>query len=147
MFTKYLLKEEKGKLWRKEGDFPGGPVVKTPRFQCRGHGFDPWSGKFCMSLKKKKKSMAERRKGRKEGGREEGKPCKGQHLVMGRFMKGPPGKLHSGFSHRHTPAPRGSELLPAQGPRLFACPSHPSLAALVHRLTSSQPSFTPAIAA
>ena len=25
-------------------DFPGGPVVKTPRFQCRGRGFDPWSG-------------------------------------------------------------------------------------------------------
>ena len=20
------------------GDFPGGPVVKTPRFHCRGHG-------------------------------------------------------------------------------------------------------------
>ena len=26
-------------------DFPCGPVVKTPRSQCRGHGFDPWSGK------------------------------------------------------------------------------------------------------
>ena len=25
-------------------DFPGGPVVKTPCFQCRGLGFDPWSG-------------------------------------------------------------------------------------------------------
>ena len=25
-------------------DFPGGPVVKTLRFQCRGHMFDPWSG-------------------------------------------------------------------------------------------------------
>ena len=22
-------------------DFPGGPVVKTPRFHCRGHGFSP----------------------------------------------------------------------------------------------------------
>ena len=22
-------------------DFPGGPAVKTPRFQCRGPGFDP----------------------------------------------------------------------------------------------------------
>ena len=28
------------------GDFPGGPVVKTPHFQCGGHGFDPWSGKI-----------------------------------------------------------------------------------------------------
>ena len=25
-------------------DFPGGPVVKTPRFHCRGHGFDLWLG-------------------------------------------------------------------------------------------------------
>ena len=25
-------------------DFPGGPVVKTPRFHCRGLGLDPWSG-------------------------------------------------------------------------------------------------------
>ena len=26
------------------GYFPGSPVVKTPRFHCRGHGFNPWSG-------------------------------------------------------------------------------------------------------
>ena len=25
-------------------DLPGNPVVKTPRFHCRGHRFDPWSG-------------------------------------------------------------------------------------------------------
>ena len=25
------------------GDFPGSPVVKTPCFHCRGHGFNPWS--------------------------------------------------------------------------------------------------------
>ena len=24
--------------------FPGGPVVKTLHFHCRGRGFDPWSG-------------------------------------------------------------------------------------------------------
>ena len=29
-------------LW----DFPGSPVVKTPSFHCRGHGFDPWSGEL-----------------------------------------------------------------------------------------------------
>ena len=31
---------------RKEnpGNFPGGPVVKSPRFHCSGRGFDPWSG-------------------------------------------------------------------------------------------------------
>ena len=26
-------------------DFPGGPVVKTPCSQCKGPGFDSWSGK------------------------------------------------------------------------------------------------------
>ena len=25
-------------------EFPGGPVVRTPRFRCWGPGFDPWSG-------------------------------------------------------------------------------------------------------
>ena len=29
-------------LKRDWGNFPGGPVVKTARFQCRGHDFDPW---------------------------------------------------------------------------------------------------------
>ena len=28
----------------KSWDFAGGPVVRTPRFHCRGHRFDPWSG-------------------------------------------------------------------------------------------------------
>ena len=26
------------------GEFPGGPVVRTQHFHCRGPGFDPWSG-------------------------------------------------------------------------------------------------------
>ena len=25
-------------------DFPGSPLVKTPRFHCGGHGFHPWLG-------------------------------------------------------------------------------------------------------
>ena len=25
-------------------DFPGGPVVRIPRFHCRGYRFEPWSG-------------------------------------------------------------------------------------------------------
>ena len=37
IITRVLLR---GRL----GDFPGGPVVKTPYFQCRGRKFDPWSG-------------------------------------------------------------------------------------------------------
>ena len=27
-----------------EWEFLGGPVVRTPHFHCREHGFDPWSG-------------------------------------------------------------------------------------------------------
>ena len=27
-------------IWRSQ-DFLGGPVVKTPAFQCKGYGFDP----------------------------------------------------------------------------------------------------------
>ena len=27
-----------------KGDFPGGPVVRTPRFHCRGLRFNPWMG-------------------------------------------------------------------------------------------------------
>ena len=26
----------------KEREFPGGPMVRTPHFHCRGHGFNPW---------------------------------------------------------------------------------------------------------
>ena len=26
------------------GNFPGGPVAKTPKSQCKGTSFDPWSG-------------------------------------------------------------------------------------------------------
>ena len=39
-------------------DLPGGPVVETPPFHCRGHGFCPWPGKFhklCSVAKKKKR--------------------------------------------------------------------------------------------
>ena len=25
-------------------EFPDGPVVRTPCFHCKEHGFDPWSG-------------------------------------------------------------------------------------------------------
>ena len=34
---RYIIKKSTNK------DFPGGPEVKTPCVQCRGHGFDPWS--------------------------------------------------------------------------------------------------------
>ena len=30
--------------------FPGGPVVKTLCFQCRGRGLDPWSGNYVPHL-------------------------------------------------------------------------------------------------
>ena len=37
------------KIWR---NFPGGPIVKTLHFQCRGHRFDPWSGKILCVVAK-----------------------------------------------------------------------------------------------
>ena len=41
--------EKMKKFWRYctstiPWDFPGGPVIKTLCFQCRGRRFDPWSG-------------------------------------------------------------------------------------------------------
>ena len=32
------------------GDFPGGPVVKTPCLQCKGHRFDPWLGNLKVTF-------------------------------------------------------------------------------------------------
>ena len=48
-----ILKDHSGfcekKSEQKSGrGFPSGPVVKIPRVHCRGPGFDPWSGKFCI---------------------------------------------------------------------------------------------------
>ena len=37
-------------------DLPGDSVVKTLCFHCSGHGFYPWSGKFCMPHSAAKKN-------------------------------------------------------------------------------------------
>ena len=49
-----------GVLIRRRRDFPGGPVVKNPCFQCKGYGFDPWPGNYdptcsmvCQNTKKR----------------------------------------------------------------------------------------------
>ena len=39
-----LKKKKKGNIL----GFPGGPVVTTPSFQSRRHGFNPWLGRFHM---------------------------------------------------------------------------------------------------
>ena len=44
VFKKVTLKKKKKKKKVMLRDFPGGPVAKTLRSQCRGPGFDPWSG-------------------------------------------------------------------------------------------------------
>ena len=39
-------------------ELPGGPVVKTPCFHCRGHRFNPWSGNYdpaCPKARPKKR--------------------------------------------------------------------------------------------
>ena len=50
--------------WYNTCDFPGGPVDKTPCFQCRGCGFDIWLGSKiphavwnCQKKKEKQKMM------------------------------------------------------------------------------------------
>ena len=42
---KHEMPTEKN-LWSRRNlkEFPGGPVVRTPHFQCRENGFDPRSG-------------------------------------------------------------------------------------------------------
>ena len=61
-------------------DFPGSPVVKTLRFHCRGHGFDPWS------VQERKKGRKEgRKKGRKERRKKERK--KTPMLFTSRLLK------------------------------------------------------------
>ena len=42
----YIRLVLRGAVWirRRDEEFPGGPVVRTLRFHCRGPGFDPWSG-------------------------------------------------------------------------------------------------------
>ena len=62
LFPGHVGTEKKRIMIRSSKDFPGGPVVKTPRFQCRGRGFDPWSGELrshvpCGVAKKKKKKF------------------------------------------------------------------------------------------
>ena len=56
----YQLKRKGG------GDFPGGPVVRTLPFHCRGRRFDPGSGNedpTCLTVWPKKKKKKKREKG------------------------------------------------------------------------------------
>ena len=66
--------------------FPGSPVVKTLCFQCRGHGFNPWSGNWdplcCTVRPKNKKELVV--SGRSWRGRQEGETLK---------MQGSPGLI------------------------------------------------------
>ena len=41
---KFLLSFLGSPIKIRKGNFVGDSVVKTPSFQCRGHGFNPWSG-------------------------------------------------------------------------------------------------------
>ena len=63
-FTPISMDITKNTKINKCWDFPGGPVVKTPCFHCRGHGFDPWLGKIPMphGVTGKKKKKEERKK-------------------------------------------------------------------------------------
>ena len=43
-----MIEEKEIKDGEEMRDFPGGPVVKTAHFRCRGREFHLWLGKFCM---------------------------------------------------------------------------------------------------
>ena len=43
-YTSIKTLKNKNVFKKKCRDFPGGPVVGTPCFHCRGRGFKPWSG-------------------------------------------------------------------------------------------------------
>ena len=54
-----------------DGDHPGGPVVKTPCFHCRGHRFSSWEGNFTSHMllavvKKKTKKVEDENNGAKK---------------------------------------------------------------------------------
>ena len=61
-----IVKKDVKKTWfniSDPWDIPRGPVVKTPPFHCRGHGFDPWPGNqdpTCHTAWQKKKKERER---------------------------------------------------------------------------------------
>ena len=94
----------------KHWDFPGGPVGKTPRSQCRGSGFNPWSGnqiphaqvRVCMLQLKILHAATKTRHSRREGGREGGKPL---------FKKKPKTKKHLSIMNK-AKGPRGSQSWP-----------------------------------
>ena len=61
---------------KKQEEFPGGPLVRTPYFHCRRHKFDLWSGNLDplspaerpkKKKKKKKKKELMKEKSIKEG--------------------------------------------------------------------------------
>ena len=54
MFLIVLMKVNAILKWN-IGNFPGGPVVKTPCFQWRGCGFDPWSGNHDLAMQRGQK--------------------------------------------------------------------------------------------
>ena len=68
-------------------------MVKTLHFQCKGCGFNPWSGKFHMmhgtAKKKKKRERVQEDKGLRTLVTQQ-KVCKGEG--MGNEVRGKPGK-------------------------------------------------------
>ena len=46
-------------LKKKKRNFPGGPVVKTLHFYCRGHGFDPGRASLVAQMVKNLPAMPE----------------------------------------------------------------------------------------
>ena len=112
--------------WR---DFPGGPVVKTLRFYCRRHGFDPWSGELRSYMLQHDPKINKR------------KPSE-MNPVFG--LGDPPRHyfVFAGSALQQAPGPLNSMTVPArQAPKTPGTQRHPTalLLSILWRLAQGRP--------
>ena len=89
-------------LKRNSGDLPGSPGVETPRFQCRGSRFDPWSGNSeptCHVAQQKKKN---KNKTGAQPSPRKGYCCRDPHPYPGAARPSPHPLLRSPALNDHT---------------------------------------------
>ena len=64
LYVNYNSVKNKLKKKAKRREFPGGPVVRTPHFHCRGPGLNPLVGEPRSCSQKQKKKKKKRQNGR-----------------------------------------------------------------------------------
>ena len=94
---------------RETGDFPRGPVAGLLCFHCKGHRFDPWSGKiphtaWCGQKKKKEKEKETERDFTHTEEKTEAEARVMQSQVRDSWSHQKPEELRDKFSSRALPA-------------------------------------------